>query len=48
MREHFNLYYLFLEDKLRNPMPEEKSKRVRNNLHRCFAKNKTDSKKHPP
>lgn len=48
MREHYNLYYLFLEDKLKNSMPEEKSKRVRNDLQKNFLKNKTDSKKHPP
>ena len=39
MKEHYNLYYIFLEDKLKNSMPEEYGEKYFKN----FRKNKTDS-----
>ena len=44
MREHFNLYYLFMEDKLKKPMPEEQRMIMRKKLQKFFQKNKTDYK----
>ncbi len=31
-REHFNLYYIFLEDKLENALSEEKVEQMRKNI----------------
>ena len=36
MKKHFNLYYIFLEDKLRNPMPEDRRKAIRQILENFF------------
>lgn len=48
MKEHYNLYYLFLEDKLQNPMPEGQRIITRKKIQKLFQKNKTDSRNHPP
>ena len=32
--EHYNLYYLFLEDKQKNPMPEARVLEIRKNLEK--------------
>lgn len=36
MKRHYNLYYLFLEDKLRNPMSEERRQAIRRILEDFF------------
>ena len=36
MKKHYNLYYLFLEDKLRNPMSEERRLAIRKILEDFF------------
>ena len=36
MDGHYNLYYLFLEDKRNNPMPEQKKMDIRKNLENFF------------
>jgi len=37
-REHYNLYYLFLEDKQANPMPEAKKQEILDTLTKMFEK----------
>lgn len=41
MQGHYNLYYLFLEDRQAHPMKKEDALRIRKYLERFF-------KKHPP
>jgi len=36
--EHYNLYYLFLEDKLKHPLPVEKFSEIQKNLEKFFKK----------
>ena len=48
MREHFNLYYLFMEDKLKNPMPEGQRLIIREKIQKISESNKTNLKNHPP
>lgn len=48
MREHFNLYYLFLEDKLKNPMPEVQRLIIREKIQKISESNKTNLKGRPP
>ena len=36
MREHYNLYYLFLEDKLKNQMPAEKKEKILEKLKKIY------------
>ena len=36
MDGHYNLYKLFLEDKRKNPMPEQKVMNIRKNLEKFF------------
>ena len=36
MGRHYNLYYLFLEDRQANPMPEQTAAKVRKNLEKFF------------
>ena len=38
MRKHFNLYYIFLEDKKLHPMPDEKFFEIQKNLEKFFKK----------
>lgn len=38
MAEHYNLYYLFLEDKARHPMPEEKMLQIQKNIEKIYEK----------
>ena len=38
MDGHYNLYYLFQEDKQKNPMPEHKVKEIQKNFEK-FSKN---------
>ena len=37
MKKHYNLYYLFLEDQLRNPMRENRREEIRRIIE-CFYK----------
>ena len=36
MKPHFNLYYIFLEDKLRNAMSQERMREIRRILEDFF------------
>ena len=36
MAEHYNLYYLLLEDREKNPMPEQKAMAIQKNLEKFF------------
>lgn len=38
MEQHYNLYYLFLEDKTQNPMREEKVMEIRKNIENFYKK----------
>lgn len=45
---HYNLYYIFLEDREKNPMPEERSEKVLKKILEIFQKNKTTWNLTPP
>ena len=45
MKKHYNLYHLFLEDKLRNPMAEERRLAVRAILEAFYAALRPPNKK---
>jgi hypothetical protein len=32
VKEHYNLYYLFLEDKEKHPLPAQRSEAIRKNI----------------
>ena len=36
MQGHYNIYYLFLEDKKNNPMSEDKINAVRENIEKYY------------
>ncbi len=36
-KEHFNLYYIFLEDKQNNALSEEKAKQIKGNILRRIS-----------
>ena len=36
MQGHYNIYYLFLEDKKKNPMSEDKINEVRENIEKYY------------
>ena len=36
MAEHYNLYYLLLEEREKNPMPEQKAMAIQKNLEKFF------------
>ena len=36
-KEHFNLYYIFLEDKQNNALSEEKAKQIKGNFLRRLS-----------
>lgn len=38
MKDHYNLYYLFLEDKEKNPLPIQQSEAIRKNLEKFYEK----------
>lgn len=38
MTQHYNLFYLFLEDKAKNPLSPEKKKEIQKNLENFFKK----------
>lgn len=40
MKEHYNLYYLFCEDKERHPMPADKKEKILKNLQDFFKSTK--------
>lgn len=46
--EHYNLYYIFLEDWEQNPMPEAHSEKVLKKILEIFQKNKTVWNPTPP
>lgn len=37
MKEHYNLYYLFLEDKEKHPPPVQQSEAIRKNIEKFFG-----------
>ena len=41
-KEHYNLYYLFLEDKQANPMPEAVKNEIRDALMEMFERKNVD------
>ena len=45
MKEHYNLYYLFLEDKLKNPMPEKRRLEMRSALEKFYKSLKPPCKR---
>ena len=34
----YNLYYIYLEDKIKNPLPPKADQRIRKNLKKFFKK----------
>lgn len=38
MKEHYNLYYIFLEDMQRHPMSEERNVQIRKNIENFYKK----------
>ena len=38
MKEHYNIYYLFLEDKEKHPLPIQHSEAIRKNVEKIFEK----------
>ena len=38
MKERYNLYYLFLEDKEKHPLPIQQSEAIRKNIEKIFEK----------
>jgi len=38
MAQRYNLYYLFLEDKAKNPLPPQKKTEIEKNLEKFFKK----------
>ena len=38
MKEHSNLYYLILEDRERNPIPEQKKIEIQKNIEKFYQK----------
>lgn len=43
-KEHYNLYYLFLEDKLANPMSEARKQEILDVLIKKFEKKSQNDK----
>ena len=48
LHEHYNLYYIFLEDKLENRMPEDKRQAIRKKLLKKLKKIKPNENLKPP
>ena len=42
-REHFNLYYIFLEDKQNNPLSDEKAEEIKKKVFKRIAELNGDS-----
>jgi hypothetical protein len=38
VKEHYNLYYLFLEDKEKHPLSAQRSETIRKNIEKYFRK----------
>ncbi len=38
MKEHYNLYYLILEDKQKHPLPKAQSDAIQKNIEEFFKK----------
>jgi len=38
VKEHYNIYYLFLEDKRQHKMPSEKKEKILKSLQEIFKK----------
>lgn len=38
MADHYNLYYILLEDKAQNPMPEQRARKIRKNIEKFYKK----------
>ena len=43
MKKHYNLYYIFLEDKQRHPMPEHRVIKIRKKIKKFFKTIKPSS-----
>lgn len=48
MARHYNIYYLFLEDKEQNPMREEKALEIQKNIENFYKKIKPPWDVDPP
>lgn len=48
MKKHYNLYYIFLEDKLKNPMSEERRREMEKNILKILKKIKPIHPSIPP
>lgn len=48
MARHYNIYYLFQEDKERNPMREEKALEIQKNIENFYKKIKPPWPVEPP
>lgn len=38
MKEHYNIYYLFLEDRAKNPVPDDRNEAIRKNIENFYKK----------
>ena len=36
LKEHYNIYYIFLEDKEKHPLPEVKDKEIKDNIKEIY------------
>ena len=48
MKEHYNLYYIFLEDKEENPLDEIKKHEMRETLVKRFEEKRGSTSSLPP
>lgn len=48
MKDHFNLYYIFLEDMQRHSMSEKRNEQIRKNLENFYKKIKPPWDYNPP
>ena len=48
MKDHYNLYYIFLEDMQRHPMSEKRNAEIRKNLDNFYRKIKPPWEDKPP
>lgn len=47
MKEHYNLYYLLLEDNEKHPLPEQQSEVIRKNIEKFYEELKPPWKSLP-
>lgn len=48
MAEHYNLYYIFLEEKQENPMPTQRILQMQKNIENFYKKIKPPWQEKPP